>query len=428
MRLTFVKGITNVHLSINRIKIDLVLILIGICPIFFLSDNLNPLEVLRNQRIAFFLVASLLIIATCHANKFIGAFLLLSVAHLFMFPSVDYFEVKMKFLICGALVYHFVHQNYRGEKYKYVLLAVTALTVFIGSLQFFLKDIFFYAKMETPGMMILPSYMGQFCAIVAPVIAMIHPVLLIIPILGLALSKSIVSIVAFCVSMLFFFYFKSRSLFIVLLALVILTLPFLAKKDFDSGQWHRRLTVWKMVSSKAFRSPFVGYGIGNYGQSLFMEWNYAGKDGKNVFRWFQANLKDENVAVINAKIREIAEEGGFDTSRLDVHNTLLHKMDEMRGKGLNSYIWDHPHNEYLLIWYEYGILGLLIVLCFIGDIFRRFFVLTSLIYQEFDTSLYPLMASFVAVLLLSTVHFTLHLPITIPVAIVLIAILDKKLN
>lgn len=112
MRLTFVKGITNVHLSINRIKIDLVLILIGICPIFFLSDNLNPLEVLRNQRIAFFLVASLLIIATCHANKFIGAFLLLSVAHLFMFPSVDYFEVKMKFLICGALVYHFVHQNY----------------------------------------------------------------------------------------------------------------------------------------------------------------------------------------------------------------------------------------------------------------------------------------------------------------------------
>jgi len=414
------------NLKINNIKIDLILILIGICPIFFLSDNLNALDILRNQRIMFFFVSCLLIIAACHANKFIGAFLMLSVAHHFMFPSLEYFNTKMTFLLCGSLVYHFVKKDYKGENYKYVLLAVTTATVVIATLQYFGKDIFFYAEMETPGLMILPGYMGQFCAIVAPVIATVHPAFLIIPIIGLALSKSIVSIGAFCVAMLFMAWFKSRRLFVCLVILAILTMPFIAKRDYDSGEWFRRIQVWKMVSSRAARSPFIGKGIGNYKKTLFMEWHY-----RDVSRWFSVELKPENIAPLYQKIREIAEEGGFDTTRLDVHDTLLHRMDELRGKGLGSYVWDHPHCEYLLVYYEYGLLGFLILLCFIADIFRRF------VYQDVPTWRFgdnkdkqeiALMASFISILILCTVHFTLHLPITVPAAIVLTAMLDRRLQ
>ena len=120
------------RLNIGNIKVDLALVLIGICPIFFLSDNWNALEIIRSQRTIFFLIASMVIIASCHVNKYIAAFLLLSVFHLMLFPSVYHFEDRIKFLFCGAFVYHFVYKRYAGESYKIVLFWVTAATVAIA--------------------------------------------------------------------------------------------------------------------------------------------------------------------------------------------------------------------------------------------------------------------------------------------------------
>ena len=411
-------------LQIGKFKMDLVLLLVGVTPIFWFG----PQPDFSTLQISFMHYLAAVMLASVLCNRWLGMFLLLAFAHKFLFPTplAAWLDYALPLSI-GCLIYHLVYTYYRGKTYPYVILAVIIFNICIAGLQILHIPWLSQQMLQPDGMMGLPSFFGMLLAITAPVIMTIHPALILVTLCGVLITKSIFCVLATAVGVLFYLYGvypRIRRFLCILVIVPILLLP-IVKGKYDPNNLGKRLHIWPMVASKAFHSMWTGIGVGADSRVLFLEFC------KTKAYYFSVNVKPENIEPLKAKILDIAHREGVDTTRLEaVHfkqpdpfPIIGDIQDELRGQGLNGYIWGHSHNEYLQIFLIFGLPGIFILVGYIWDIVGRY---RKEILKDRETI--ALMGSMYATMIISLAHFPFYLAKIVCVIIVFQAILDRKLS
>ena len=186
-------------LQIGKFKLDLVLLLVGICPVFFFGRSPD----MQAQQIMFLHFMTVLMLACVLCNRWLGGFLLLALAHKFLFVSVGWIDYVLP-LSVGLLLYHLVYTYYDGKKYPYVILAMLVFNLCIAGLQTLHIPWLSQQMLQPDGMLSLPSFLGMVFAMTAPVIMTIHPMLIVVSLLGVIVSKSAFAAVATGAGVLFY--------------------------------------------------------------------------------------------------------------------------------------------------------------------------------------------------------------------------------
>ena len=404
---------------------DLVLLLIGITPIFWFG----PQPDFMSQQLYFMHYMAALMLACVLCNRWLGGFLMLTLAHKFLIPAqmaawIDYVLP----LSIGCLIYHLVFTYYKGKKYPYVVLALLIFNLAIAGLQALRLPYLSQQLLEPDGMLSLPSFLGMVFAMTAPIILTIHPALIVVSLLGIIISKSAFSALAFIAGVFFYawsVYPKKRKIFVCLVIVMLAIVP-VVKHGYKSDELSRRLHVWPMVASKAFHSMWTGVGAGNDCRTMFLEFSHEGRH-----YYFQVNVKPENQEVLKHKILNIAKMEGMNTDRLenvffkqpDIFPIIGNIQDDLRGQGMNGYIWGHCHNEYLQLFLNFGVLGLVLLAGYVWNMWQRY---RRTFLKSKETI--ALMGSAIAIGILSMAHFPFYLPKTVCLIIVFMAILDRKLS
>ena len=415
-------------LKIGKFKLDLVLLLIGVCPVFFFGRSPD----MQAEQLMFMHFIVVLMLACVLCNRWLGGFLLLVLAHKFLFQSVAWLDYALP-LSVGLLLYHLVFNYYDGKKYPYVILALLVFNLGVAGLQALHIPWLSQQMLQPDGMLALPSFLGMVFAMTAPIIATIHPLCLIVTLLGIFISKSAFAAAATAISLAFYawqLYPKAgKRILICLLPLLLIAVPFV-KRGVSSEEMTRRFHIWPMVASKAFHNMWAGVGAGNAQNTMFLEF----KDEKpgGVHTYFQVDVKPENEQVLKDKLLEIAHNAHVDTTRLEafhfkhpagVFNIMRDVIDELRGRQLGGYIWSHSHNEYLQVFLQFGVLGLILMFGYLWDICARY---RKSFMKSKETI--ALMGSMIAIMILGCAHFELYMAKTVCLIIVFMALLDRQLE
>ena len=173
-------------------------------------------------------------------------------------------------------------------------------------------------------------------------------------------SECSVAVLAIVVVIIFNAYHKSRKLFITLFILFGLLAAGYGIHDYvpQKGQMFiDRVSLWKVSLRDAAKHPIIGWGLDSY---------------RNVgsfknFLYFKNNRTQESRAISYEALKINQETGKFPP------------MGDFIKEGDSINPWDHPHNEFISLFYEFGFIGCLIIWLFFYDIQKRFVVLNDLL-------------------------------------------------
>jgi len=408
-----------------------------IAPIFYYADRISPN--VRDQQFKFLMVAAYIIMAAHHPNQWMRAFLAYAGVMGLMWrgPMTDY---RLMFIGAGAIIHWAVLTASglsEGKTYRYAALGILIFTIVSIVVQKAGEDVYFFqqfAKYHPSGAWTLPNYMGIYAAVTAPFVAYLHPALFFVAIIPALYARSVSVVAVFMGVTILYFFKKSWLKRAWILALIYFVFAIGVFASFQSdmkkgGQPYRRPMVWKMVLSKAFRYPVWGQGPGSYKETFFLEFR-----GMNQDYWLNVKWDPKNEEAFKNKILEIAKDNGTDTTRLEAIHfkdprgpfwNMKGILDELRGKRenpLHGWTWDHPHNEYILLFYEFGLIGLLI---FCGYALSLLLAARSLWHHK---EIRSLTCSFLGMLALAFLHFPFSIPrLSIP-CIVIAALLERRIK
>lgn len=198
------------------------------------------------------------------------------------------------------------------------------------------------------GLMRLEAHLGVISAIIAPMLVIISPwlVLFVLPLLWYSTSSAAIG--AFIISMGFILYRRSKLLFIPAIFLLITAGVFyVLKYDMPGGNFDYRFGVWFHAISETLRhSMFYGFGIGS-----FAKWAPTTDQATNP----------------------------------------------------DKLVWIWAHNEYVQLFFETGIVGLITCVVWLRKETIEFFSVVK--NKQHDC----LFASFLALGLVSIFHFPFHI-------------------
>lgn len=395
-----------------------------ISPIFYfaIGGNLD----IREQQFWLVLVACAFFVAVTQFNKIIGFALLYCLAHLALFQHPAYLNSLVQ-ITAHLVIYNVVARYYKGNGYKWPILAVLVLNLVMSGLQYFKQDVFLHIDLQTAGLMTLPVYIGIYAAITAPIIYSIHPALIILSILGIAVSKSSFSALAFALGVGFYLFKTNRRIFkFFASAGLICLIYFIGFYDGPTGQFSRRVHIWKMVGSAIAINPFGGWGIGSYDHYIrFAE--IGNKKESREYVTFQPS-KIEHIAKLDDKIYQVAKKEIGEDKATELFNaqSTREMTDWLRKNGSDFYVWQDPHNQFLLAWFEGGLPLLFLILWYCWDIGKRFLYCAPM--KDYFKHTIPLFSCFIALFIVSLAHFPFGVARISFTAVVLLAILDSKLK
>lgn len=201
------------------------------------------------------------------------------------------------------------------------------------------------------GFMGLKAIMGMAFAMCVPFFAYKYPKLALGLFVPLYYSESSSALVAGICAYLWQLWFLSRKWFFIALAALTIGGGFYVAHDTKAGMFEDRANVWKLTLQDAMRRPIFGWGMDSFrcvtNDKSFMYWkNVRTKDSLRI------DLKDTI---------EYQHTGNYD----------LNKYKDLKaGDTLDP--WDNPHNEYIMLYYEFGVVAVLLLGFLIWDIRRRF--------------------------------------------------------
>ena len=230
------------------------------------------------------------------------------------------------------------------------------------------------------GFMNLKAIMGILFAMIMPFMVFRFHKLALLLFVPLYVSECSVAMVAGIASYLWQIWHVSRKWFLILISFMVIGGGMYAIHDSHAGMYTDRLNMWKVVLRDCVKRPIIGWGpdsfrcVTPYKQFMYM---------KNV---------------------RTAE-----TSQIDVRDLMEFKNTGNLHKKYSNFIqdgdtldpWDNPHNEYIMLFYEFGIIGVLILLYLIYDMKRRF--------TAMNPYLIPLSGFFIGLAIICTGQFPLHL-------------------
>lgn len=217
------------------------------------------------------------------------------------------------------------------------------------------------------GFMKLKAHLGTMAAIVSPILLVLSPWLLLISLPLIYYSKASAAALAFTLSlsMVAFLRMNKKVFAVILLVLVLAGGFYILKFDMPTGQFNQRLMMWHRTLAEGLtQGPFFGLSIGSFG------------------RWAPQS------------------------AQLTVEEKL-------------TWIW--AHNDLLQAFFEMGITGLVIILCFIRGRFRDFKKYSSI------KDVQALFGCFVSILVVSFFHFPFHQGKTVGLCLFLMALFHARI-
>lgn len=227
----------------------------------------------------------------------------------------------------------------------------------------------------------LKAIMGMFFAMVMPFVAFRYPITAIGLLVPLYLSECSSAMVAGIVVYLHQIWYLSKKWFFILLAILTIGGIAYSIRDSHTGMFTDRFNMWKTVLRDAVKKPVMGWGPDSFRSitpdKQFMYW----KNNRTL-----------------------------ETSQIDVRDTIeysqtkqysLEKYGKFLKTGDSLNPWDNPHNEYIQLFYEFGIIGVVLLGFLSFDIFKRFDIN--------NVELLPVFGFFIGLAIMSIGQFPLHL-------------------
>lgn len=200
----------------------------------------------------------------------------------------------------------------------------------------------------------IKSHMGGYVGMTATVFMLSTPfvALFLAPLIVVSVSTG--AAMAYVGSILFYLWFRAKKIFYIMLVPILLFgVLFVVKVDNPLGMQNTRFDMWGKVTHDAMFHPILGHGLDSF------------RNGK--IRFYKQCWSDVTVrAEINDDHYRI--EGEMPKFWVD-------KMAEDKAKGHRISaldFWDHPHNEYIYILYEFGVVGLVMFFVVVYCMWRRF--------------------------------------------------------
>jgi len=406
-------------------KFDFLFWFLILAPTFYIAGSDT-----RTTQLEFFKVAVIAMVAFFHVNRFIGVFLGYLVFQFIFFNDMAAVSTVIPNVFFAAVLYDFIVRYAKvSKKHIWALYGVLLLSVLWIPIQMAQLDpVWSVANSNIPnvfteyaGWFSLPAFLGNYAAVVLPLAFLLHPALIGFSVIALFFSKSTFSVIAALAGCLFFLWFKKRIYFWIVLAVFGLAGSFyVIKYDMPTGQFSRRLNVWNLVLKESFQNQFFGHGIGAYGSRYrFIEFRPS-MENRMVINNFQLLNFLEDETRSGGEIEFADTISNIDANKFNPEVAFGIKT-VLQSKGMDFEEWMPAHNEFLQLFFDVGLLGLLIVGAYIFDLFKRF-----RLYATNELSL-ALMASFVAILVVSFAHFPFQIARLAVPFIVILAFLDMSL-
>jgi O-antigen ligase len=198
------------------------------------------------------------------------------------------------------------------------------------------------------GFLRMKVHLGSLLAVISPVIFFASPVMALLAVPMLCVANSSAAVVSYAVSIGLLILLKMKRIYAILAVVVILVAGglYVYKFDLPGGQFKERFKVWNAVYGEGLkRNPFFGSGSGSYAKLNLM---------------------------------------------------TMQKNGEPQ-------VWTWAHNEYIQSFFEFGFIGLGLIVIYLKGVFKGF------IRNWKDSELQVLFASMIAVVGVSFLHFPFHI-------------------
>jgi O-antigen ligase len=222
----------------------------------------------------------------------------------------------------------------------------------------------------------LKAVMGMYFAFAIPLLASSNKWVAPLLFLPVGLSMSTGALLGGLLGYLFYLWNKAKRLFFIMLVFLSAGIAFVVFKfDAPMGMFGTRPPMWGTVLHDCFRQPVQGYGLDSF------------RFGN--LRYYKETDTDITHLAIKTKIPNTDQEG----------YAIMEQMKE----GKNFDWWDNPHNEYLQLFFEFGLVGVLIIGFILYSIIERF-------RKSYRTEQsVAIMGVFIVLLVSSLVQFPFHL-------------------
>jgi len=231
------------------------------------------------------------------------------------------------------------------------------------------------------GFMGLKAIMGMLFAMCIPFFAYKYPRLSLGLFIPLYVSECSSAMVAGIIAYLWNLWYVSKKWFILSVTVMLIGGGIYTYNDSHAGMFTDRMNMWKVVLRDAMARPIFGWGPDSFRcvtpQKQFMYWK---------------NNRNNDCGRID--VRDTVEYQNTGKYDLKKYGSFMNETDSINP-------WDNPHNEYVQLFYEFGVVGLVLLGLLSWDIHRRF--------NSDNGLLVPLIGFFFAVLIISVGQFPFHL-------------------
>jgi len=345
-----------------------------LCPTFFIISE--TIEFREGQELFYQLATTVLVIASLafferepirknKVNIWIGIFGIYSIL-LFALSGFKLGLSIMFNIFLGILLY-FATLALKKEDTKQIFNAmiwVCILNMLYIALQNIRLDFIFMIKGEhgvvepinkdTMGFMGIKAALGIYMALGAIAIMFFHPWLALALLFPIYLSQSTGAVAGAFSGVLCYFWWMKRKVFKILLPILIVGgIAYVVFVDSPTGMLGTRSPMWKLAMKDAFygfnlhagqlqspylRNPFTGFGLGAFREGPIL-----------YFKEFDTNIT----------LRAIKTPQGL----VDVAGNRFKMKDGYLYTPYDKRVdwWDDPHNEFVHLFYDFGLFGVIII-------------------------------------------------------------------
>lgn len=371
-----------------------------IVPLYYNSMQFHGYMTMRmGQEQAYELGITVLFAIIFVENLWLALFLVWSsfIYAYYNFPGIGGGYVMHIFQACMLyqLTYHLVNRK-RVETIFKLILVLCAINLIFTVLQIVGYDPIYLnystgvMNFDPVGVMGLKAISGVFSAICIPIALYFSPWLVIAIVPALILSDCSSAVAATVVSILFLAYQQSRKLFTYLLIPVAMAGCLYFAHDSKMNMMSDRVNLWKESAKDAFTRPIVGMGLDSFRNIGALK----------PFLYFKNNV--DNTA-LRMKYHQ-------DENRWFPMSQTPPKLSKDGVLYVDP--WDNPHNEFVGLFYEFGLVGFLIMMALCADVVKR-------LYR--DPVVATIFAVFLVYLVSSIGQFPFHLARTAHFSVILLA-------
>lgn len=236
------------------------------------------------------------------------------------------------------------------------------------------------------GLFFLPAFHGIFITLICSILVMSSSWLFFLLLIPVFICQSSAVAMALGFLVIFYAYHKLRRFFWLFVIAGIIgagTYLYMDNKH-DKLTFNSRFENWHCFLSKALANP-LGYGPDSFR-------NY------NTTKNFQFTSDEDYNPIIRTKLNNKED-------ILVYHSADLGKTSQRYKGRIPKHItdWDNPHNEYIQLFFEYGIFGIILLICLLREIYYRF------ILSDKSKEVLALFACLCCFFIVSITQFPFHL-------------------